>query len=438
MSQRPIVECSEYQTKVPSQQSDFGAFTRVEVDPALTKLKLNSDDKELLTKSLKGIIGISGLKDGLAITAFNFVGIANFSEFTVVVKPKILMKSENLFGMINYAYAPQGWESIPQFSPETDKNFLIDIIIGTFVKQCEVLLKQGIYKSYVTYQANIPYLRSKLILKQQLHNVLKNTPKFFCEFDELEYNNLENQIILFCLRRSYSLTENEELRKRIRMLIIQLTSVIQDKFITMDDFKKLNYSRQNIHYQNIHALCKLIIKSSGIVDFYSYRKHLVHAFFVSMNEIFEEFVAKLFKEFCSEKYNVESQKKKKAWNIDEKKFKTIRTDILLRNIKTGRKTVIDTKYKDDITDGDLYQIGFYIHEYKSRDEESIEKRGYAVLPTTKELLSEEQHSVISSVTQKVSIVKSYLNIGQAVDLLYRKDEDSRMKLKRLVYSLIPE
>ena len=36
---------------------------------------------------------------------------------------------------------------------------------------------------------------------QQLQNDSRMNAKFACEFDELEYDNLENQILLYCLHR---------------------------------------------------------------------------------------------------------------------------------------------------------------------------------------------------------------------------------------------
>src|SRR6185437_7130326 len=108
MSDLPVIECEEYQTKIPSPNSDLGEYSRVKIDPTLMKLNITDDDKDLLRKSLRGIINIKELQDGLSITTYSSVGLVNFSSFSVVVRPKILMKPENLFGMINYAYNVQG------------------------------------------------------------------------------------------------------------------------------------------------------------------------------------------------------------------------------------------------------------------------------------------------------------------------------------------
>ena len=90
-----------------------------------------------------------------------------------------------------------------------------------------------------------------------------------------------------------------------------------------------------------------------------------NSFFVDMNLIFEKFVTRLFKDFYNSEYFVEDQKNKKAWITDEGAYTNIRTDILLSS-PTGKKIVIDTKYKRKISQTDSFQIFFYVHEYNEK------------------------------------------------------------------------
>jgi len=440
-NQKPLknlFELAEHSRLYPGKESlEFDSLTRSEVDPCLRSLKLVENDKKILKEELNGVLKIVPRPDGLAISSNSYIGFANFDSFSVVVKPKVLMSPDSLFGMINYAF-DLDMKKLPEFSPRTDENYLVDVIIFSFIEQCKILFKKGLYKSYVTHQEDITFLRGKLLLKQHIQNVLHNRPKFACEFDELEYDNLENQITLFCLKHAYKITKNEELKKEIRKLIFQISTVVSEQFITGQEFKKIQYTRQNNHYKRVLELCKLIIDSSGIVDFYSQQKHLVNAFFVDMNLIFEKFVANLFKDVFSDRYRVLEQKEKKVWSIDEKRKKGIRTDILLENLRYRmKKIVIDTKYKDDLHDSDLYQIGFYIHEY-FEEGVSEAKRGYAVLPTIEDLPLERKHSTISSIKQGIQIVKSFINIDQVVPLLGSKIPEEREKLKKIVENLLLE
>ena len=103
-------------------------------------------------------------------------------------------------------------KKLPEFSPKTEKNYLVDVIIFSFIEKCKILFQKGLYKSYVTHQEDTSFLRGKLLLTQHMQNILHNRPKFACQYDELEYDNFENQIILFCLKRSYKITKNLDLR----------------------------------------------------------------------------------------------------------------------------------------------------------------------------------------------------------------------------------
>jgi len=430
----PTIELTEYSSKIPNQDYLTNYFNST-VDERLDNLSLNDNDKRLLNESLYDILKILPLSNGLAITATSYVGVVNFSKFTVVVKPKIFIKPENLFGMINYAFELDQWEFPEGGFYYDQENYLIEIIVRAFVLVCENVLKQGLYKSYVTFQNNILYLKGKLLLKQHMINVLENRPQFACEYDELEYDNLENQIILFCLKRCYSSTKIEFLKRKIRSQILQFSNVVSDTYITKEDFKKINYTRQNQHYKKILDLGKIIIESSGIVDFYANARHKIPSFFVDMNEIFEKFVARLAKETFHNIYTVSEQESQVAWTFEEGKKKNIRTDILLVNKKTNQRTVLDTKYKPDLRESDYYQIFFYIYEYNSGIEHENQKTGYAILPMNK-LKPLESKSRIYSPIQKIQIIISKIDLDEIIPLLYSKDIKSKQQLKDKIFELL--
>lgn len=431
-------ELGEYSKLYPDEHSkSLDDFRRSTVDSRLN-LELSTDDETSLKNELKGIIKIETLKEGLKISTNSHIGVANFDSFSVVVQPKILMDSKNLFGMINYVYNSD-IKLFSEYTPKFGDEFLVDVIITSFVDQCKNLLKIGLYKSYVTHQDNLAFLRGKLRVKQHLQNVLKNKPQFACEHDELEYDNLENRIILFCLRRSYQLTRNDDIKKDIRKLMYQISTVVSDKYITRHDFTKINLTRQNYHYQNIIDICKLIIESPGIAGLFSDRNHLVNSFFVDMNMIFEKFVFKLFAKVFADKYIVAKQKENKVWNIDDEKTMGIRTDILLKNKNGDDEIVIDTKYKTDITISDLYQIGFYVHEYSQKGSKNEQKVGYAILPKQKDTLQDDsmsKQSLYVTEKQRITVVKSFLDIDKAVSLLYSQEPTANDDLKQMMIELL--
>ncbi|QLH09461.1 McrC family protein [Candidatus Nitrosotenuis sp. DW1] len=412
-----LVEISEYRTLSPT----YDKTEESQIDANLKNLKLTDKDQELKNYlKQRNILKITELKQGIQISSTSYIGIAQFSEFSVMVMPKLLMNPNNLPKLIEYAYELDD-VIIPQseIKFESTKNLLVEIILASFIKKCQQLLRQGLVKSYVTHQDNIPYLRGKLLLQQQFLNAMHKKLQFACEYDELEYNNLENQIVLFTLEKSYLITNNVSIKKEIRKLIHQFSGFVDKVSIQLSDFNKISYTRLNQHYEKTHQLCSLILRSIGIGDFYKPKTPFVNSFFIDMNKVFESFVARLFREFYP--LSSKQQKGEKAWEFEDGKTAQIRTDILTYR---GNKvdSIIDTKYKKYVSEADRFQIGFYIHEYGK-------KAGFAILPKH----AESKDHQIKSIKQGITINVNHIDIDKTITLLKNNDY---LELKKLIVKLL--
>lgn len=381
----------------------------------LTREDLDMHPSDMaLAEHLKesNILSIRELRQGIEISSFNHIGMARFADFEVVVWPKLLLR-QNLPRLVAYAF---GFDDIKIQNAEAGfvvrEANLIDILIDFFTKGCRRLIAQGLLKSYVTRHDDVPFLRGRLLLRYQLVHMVKKRPVFACEFDELEYDNLENRILLYCLEQCFHITQSPRLKKDARILARQFSGTVRHTEIGITDFERISYTRLNRHYKTLHNLAKLIITSTGIGEFSG--KDATSSFFLDMNYVFERFVTRLFEEYHP--YDVQSQKSKHAWNTDEKRL-YIRTDILLDS-----KIVVDAKYKDQLSRGDLYQIGFYIHEYK-------QKLGYAILPEPSVI---PEH--ITSVREKITICAKTININDVLNLIYT---DEHEKMRAMIRAMVP-
>ncbi len=416
---RILIELSEYKTISSSTESNESERNK------LAELSITAEDialKDYLKE--KGILTILELKKGLQITASSHIGIAQFSNFSTIVLPKFLMNYPSLPKLIEYSYDLEDLiipESEIKF--KDTKNILIEIIISSFLKQCQKLLNQGLVKSYVTHEENIPYLKGKLLLQQQFMNSAHKRLQFACEYDELEYDILENKILLTTLETCYNVTKNESLKKNTRRLIHQISGFVNKSIISIEDFDKINYTRMNQHYQKPHQLCKLILSSTGIGDFYKEKIPYLNSFFIDMNVIFEAFVAKLFQQFYP--FPSKAQNKKKVWKTDEGSTANIRTDILICDDHGNIQNIIDTKYKKELHSGDRFQIGFYIHEYEK-------KEGYAILP---EQAESKDHKIISE-QQGITINVKHINIDQILEMVF-SDTDKSAEIQKELVRLVP-
>ena len=357
------------------------------------KIKLSDSDQKLKQFLIdKKILEFKKLEEGIEITAKNFIGVVHFTEFVLRIIPKIYEKDEehiwkNIAQCMHFAqgYSPERmirYEKIPFTSEEL---ILQDFLVWTLVYECQELLKRGLVKSYVLHDENLTYLKGKLILKNQFLNDLRKNTQFFCEYDELEYDNIENRIILFTLMICERIAQHSKLKKEIFRIIQQFSGLVQKVPITVLDVTHVlrGYTRQNEYYKEAHTICKIILENIGISDFYHGKIPFSIPFFVDMNVIFEDFVTRLFEKYHED--DVTAQATQKAWNIDEgDSRKNMRPDIILRNDKKRTMTIVDVKYKEELKESDLYQIGFYIHEYKDEYKEQKQGNAYAILPTYSE------------------------------------------------------
>jgi len=245
---------------------------------------------------------------GVRITAKNMIGAVNFSEFKLQIIPKIYKAEEddkwkNIAQCIHFArnYSIEKIFKYGKIQFSHEDLILQDFLIKTLVIECQELLKRGLLKSYVTHEENMPYLRGKLILKYQFQNDVRNKVLFFNEFDELEFDNIENRIIFQALIQCRHIVINSELKKEVIRLIQQFSGIVQNIPIKVTDITRMEkkYTRQNFHYKDAHTVCKTILENEGISDFYEHDKKSPFSipFFVDMNKIFEDFVTRYSKNF---------------------------------------------------------------------------------------------------------------------------------------------
>jgi len=411
MNTPPVIELREYEK-------------RNDID-----LQLDEKDHELIKElEQKGILKISrgAISGKLKFEASSQIGVAQFTNFTVTVNPKFT-NIENLVKLINYVY-DLDIDILPESEVKfrNESNMLTEIIISSFLNQCKNLIRQGLYKSYVIHQErNMPCLRGKLLLVQQLQNDARKSAKFACEFDELEYNNLENQILLYCLHKCSDWTIIDSKKNELHSLIQQISPLVNYKQITIEHFKKINYTRLNQYYDKIHQLCKIIVQNIGISDFYEQKTSFVNSFFVDMNNVFENFFFKLVKQYHP--LPSKEQVPEVSWRSTLGQTFTNKPDILIYDeTRTSVKYILDTKYKTEIAQSDIRQLADYMGQQGKND-------AYAILPKTENSRPDEHQAENRDAIVKVR----YIDIDKAIHLIYTRDSSIRKeKIRELFEEII--
>jgi 5-methylcytosine-specific restriction enzyme subunit McrC len=209
-------------------------------------------------------------------------------------------------------------------------------------------LKKGIYKEYITEQDNLPVLKGKYLINENLkYNFTKN--KIYCEYDEFSPNNTLNQFFLYVVKTLQKFVKDKKLLKQCELILDEVE-------FTQIDINKLNihFNRLNQRYKTSYEVALLILQKT-IPLFNQGKKSF--AFLFDMNSLFEKFIARMIKEqFEDVKIPKKSRKFGELY---------LKPDIIINS----KNLIIDCKYKiidkDKIaTRDDRYQMYVYGNNFE--------------------------------------------------------------------------
>ena len=406
---------------------------------------LGPQDKEALAQ-LESVYGIKSnfdLKDeALKIETNQYIGSVRLpdAEIDLNIIPKIFKNNTEklrdtmvLLAVANNTKIKHVMEGQKNFFEEHKEPHFVDPLHFTLCLRYDELMRQGLLKSYVVHAEDTSSMRGKLLLKHQMLNDAMRRPKFFCEYDELEYDTVENRVVLQAMTIVERTSKNPHIKMKSMNYAQRLSGVVQKENVRRPERQRMmhSYNRQNARYRKIHGTCETIIERQGIDNIYSGEHSHVVPIFYDMDKEFERFVSNLFDKYYEGPGYVDTQIQEKAWEGEGLGSKGMKPDIIIRE---GRevKEIIDVKYKTkDVTTQDLYQIGFYMHEYgkDNKDPDSI-KRAFAIMP---KYPGAKEGSYTATKTEKVVHVKR-IDVNDWV----KKIKAGGAGLGKIVNSLIQE
>ena len=316
---------------------------------------------ELFNRGFRGSIRITYDRHKNAkISVGPYAGIIQLSKKRIHFSTKV---NTRLFFMLSFLKSEDEFLYDPNTPIEIKEgvNFF-DVIGRLFLKELEKILKKGLLKKYVRTAENTRYLKGKLLIKKQINCNLINKSRFFCEYEDLTFDNVENQVVLNALISLISLIKfNINLKNDLKRLEVILKDFITLAKIDPRECDKINFNRINEYYSEIIKLSKLILQERFIRSVYKGKSRGFN-FIVNMNKVFEDFITEIIEEIisCDPKFgNFEIEKQPRFNRLVEEKSIIIKPDIVLRYKKSQYPLVIDTKYKMDTVNADYYQVIAY-------------------------------------------------------------------------------
>jgi 5-methylcytosine-specific restriction enzyme subunit McrC len=308
--------------------------------------------ESIINQELKNhIIDTKGLHkyftlDWKDLKAKQYCGILNFDNQDFYILPKIANHNDeqnlNIFiYMLMYAYDVKLFNEDTSLSENLKSNNILEVFVQMFASNLLNELKKGIYKEYITMQDNLPVLKGKYLINENLkYNFTKN--KIYCEYDEFSSNNSLNQFFMYAIKYLQKFVKNKKLLKQCELIFDE----VEDKSVDINKLEIVHFNRLNSRFKTSFEIAILILKQS--IPLFSQDKKSF-AFLFDMNILFEKFIARMVKELDNNA---------KIQNQDNFNDLILKPDIILKN------QIIDTKYKkiksiEDIKQSDKLQAFAY-------------------------------------------------------------------------------
>lgn len=293
-------------------------------------------------------VGRVGLPDGGMLVIRPKVGVANL----------FYMLCANA-GLVGFYPPPAG------LMPDAE---IFGFIMSLLVQKVERLLREGLYRAYMPAQEDLPFVRGRIALGEQLrlHADLKD--RHVCSYANLTADTAENRVIVTALRTLPALLRGQEemaLTRRIRALLPRFEGVtVVTRAEALALLRGIAFHRLNQSYAPALSLCRLALQHLTLAE--RAGPFPFASFLVNMPRLFESFITiRLREHLAAHSLRVVAQRHD---YLDEGRQIGIRPDVLLYG-KGGSSPllVLDTKYRridgEDGLNRDLYQVSAYLDRY---------------------------------------------------------------------------
>lgn len=248
-------------------------------------------------------------------------------------------------------------------------------IIKQFLLSLQKLLHGGLRSDYQLVEDNQSYLRGRLLVSKQIRKAPGQNINFELEYDDFNFNGVENRLIKTTLNFVLEFTCNSD----AILMAYDLSLLLEEIQPILNPVEMLGFWRENRLYESYGDIKKWIeIILLNIRPSFQHGSHKGISLLFSMPQLFEKYVAKCLHIDSPRKLHIQPSRTSLAEHTPlgkktEKWFR-LKPDLL---ITENRKNVciLDTKWKliDErknnyrekyyINQSDLYQMFAYGHKY---------------------------------------------------------------------------
>ena len=246
---------------------------------------------------------------------------------------------------------------------------MLEVFVRQFLRNLGILARAGLARRYVPVEESLPFLRGRILFREQLRRNLADRARFHVAHDKLSVNRPANRLIHTALARLAPGVRSGETRQLLRELKAAFADVPESADVHAD-WRKHHVGRSMRHYRPVMQWVGLFLFDRGLATYSG--RHVNLSLLFNMEQVFQDFVTQSFRRFQNHyQVAVESPEKHLA-NIDDKVVFKMKPDL---SLKEGKRFpfILDAKWKeieagsDDPRHGidqrDMYQLYAYGKRY---------------------------------------------------------------------------
>ena len=154
---------------------------------------------------------------------------------------------ENIYYLLSYAWNKLDAGNKIDVSKD-DYNSLINLFAKVLINATSHLLKRGLDRQYNLVREPYYGIKGKLQLSDSLKRNTFVQGRAICEYDEFNYNTLQNQIIKHTLfKLMFTADVDREHKQSIKLLLGRMQK-IDAGMITRSDFKRVRLNKNCLLY----------------------------------------------------------------------------------------------------------------------------------------------------------------------------------------------
>jgi 5-methylcytosine-specific restriction enzyme subunit McrC len=310
-----------------------------------------------------------------------YVGAVFVAGRTIELLPKIEqvdgecelpMVRQNLLKMLLVAYDLDG-ATPGQAALEHSDDGWLDILMRLFARALADQLRRGLIRRYRAEADDLPTVRGRLQIEEQLRRNLVHRERSACEFDEFDEDHALNQLFRVAIRRMLHLATNTVTQQALRELLPAFEGV-SDVEPTGDWLARVTLDRISERFGLCLGMARLFLQGTTTGLYAGERNSFALLF--DMSALFEKYVARtLRRQLHGSGFEVSIQDTRFHLVRDPKtgqRLFRLRPDIVVRRGEAVY-CLVDTKWKRlspeerklGIAQGDLYQMLAYAEGYAS-------------------------------------------------------------------------